>query len=88
MSADNRSPKIRALDDIRGLARMASINYCMIERGFCQTRSVGCEDGVYTFKFSDNWTDDIVFAARDLKDRANSICERLSLFEEEEEESQ
>jgi hypothetical protein len=89
LPADKRSPRVRLMDDISSLARMATINYGMVERAVCPTRAINCdkESGIYTFYFSGEWTEQLRFAAGDVMDRAKSIHARLELLEDEHDET-
>lgn len=82
---DNRSLKIRLIDDAHALARMASINHDLIEEALDENRAFAQDGGTLSFMFQRSGLKDLRFAAQDLKERADSIFDRLDLLEDEDE---
>lgn len=83
LPGDNRSPKTRFLNDVGGVAQMAGIAYAMVERAFCPTRAISFDRGLgtYTFQFSQDGIDQLLFASSDVMDRARSLHQRRELWE-------
>lgn len=82
---DNRDPRTKYLDDIRSLARMASITQSLVEDAHRLNRAVKKEDDIYTFKFSESWLDDIDFAVGNVFERAALLLANRSIIDPEDE---
>ena len=83
---DNRSLKICLIDDAYALARMASINHDLIEEALDENRAFAQDGGSsLSLTFQRRGLKDLRFAAQDLKERADSIIDRLELLEYEDE---
>lgn len=83
MPCDNRPPLIRLMDDITDLARMASITYGLIEEAFWLQRAKARDEvrQTFTFDFSREWIDQIMFASANVMDRARSLHSRVELID-------
>src|SRR5690606_7810671 len=66
---DGRSDLTKYVEDVKAIARMASINFGSIERAFAWDRGRLGDHGIYTFKFSDSWVQELIFLASNLDDR-------------------
>lgn len=78
---DNRSPKVRLLDDIHNLLMMAAINTHLIESALDTDRAFEVEGENYKFCFPAPYLDCLQFAAQELEDRARTIIDRLDLLD-------
>jgi hypothetical protein len=80
--SDNHSLKIRLINDAHALARMASINHELIEEALDENRAFAQDGGSsLSLMFPRHALKDLRFAAQDLKERADSIIDRLDLLE-------
>lgn len=79
---DNRSALVKYVDEINGLARMASINYSEIESAFDYSRGRMVDARLWSFKFSETWIENLHFLALNICDRAEAIASKTDLIDD------
>jgi hypothetical protein len=67
---DNRGARVRYFDDVDSLARVADINFGLIERAFRRDRAIKADSVGCTFIFSNSFIEQLYFLASDMSERA------------------
>lgn len=73
---DNRSPEVRFFDDIRDLARMASIAEMIVDSTISASKNSKIDGQFVVIRLCDEQIDNISFVIFDLWQRANRLVER------------
>ncbi|MCW2286808.1 hypothetical protein M2323_004613 [Rhodoblastus acidophilus] len=75
---DNRGPRIRFFDDLGDIQRSAYIADALVSEGLDVSRAVNIDGETYTFHFQKDGIEALLFAVRDLYDRAYRLANAAS----------